>query len=838
MSCSSRKIQERGIALLVAIFALVLLSVIGLGLMYATNMETNINANYRDKQIAMYGAVSGLQEARDRLQPAAPSMPLPTEMPTLTNHQVFYIINPSSGETIAPWSSTNRYRDTELCQQGILGLTPTPGIPCTTLPSGTDWYTVIDNSDVASAPWNFATPTDMKWTRVTLKGNNMTPVPASGNAGVATQTCWGGNHQILKPAGYGGDCGPDGSIIKVTVTSPGVGYTSAPTVTFAAPPAGGLQATGTATIAGTVTGQLSSIDVTDPGSGYSVAPVVTIIGDGTGATATATIVPPGSPVTSVTLSDPGGQCYVTAPPVSFSGGGSGAVATAALETTPSCVAAWTFTKKCPSLEGTTASAIGLSGGGGSGFSGSVTFRNGSGNVDTQTIQDPGNGYTSNPTAVTDLTGCGTPTFTAIVGYRLASLTLVSGGSGYMTTPTVTVGSGSGSAVAAPTATATIGASVIGGTISGITLNTPGSGYTVPPAVVLTPLGSVTTPALATANLALTYSVSGITITDPGLGYTINPTVTLTGGGGTGATATASRANGSDYGRVFLVTSMSQTRSGARSMAQAELSSPVVGAWFPGALTLDGPSPILENMPNSTQYYIDGNDQDSCAEGVAEPHPAIGGYDDPNASPPTTSVDDIVDALPDDKLDHYIGSTPSPSVENIYGSLGETMSTPTGLKSLIDQVAGADGAYVYGSNPSSIALGSAASPVKVYVDGDLTLNGNPAAYGVLVVTGKLTMTGNFSWHGIVLVVGDGILDFGGGGTGTIYGTVLVAKIWDDYTAKNLLSSLGSPSVNWNGGGGNGIYYDHCLVENMIPIIPFTPPPSTKPLKILSTRTVTY
>ena len=46
-------------ALLVAMFTLVLLSVIGLGLMYATNMETIINANYRDKQIAMYGAMSG-----------------------------------------------------------------------------------------------------------------------------------------------------------------------------------------------------------------------------------------------------------------------------------------------------------------------------------------------------------------------------------------------------------------------------------------------------------------------------------------------------------------------------------------------------------------------------------------------------------------------------------------------------------------------------------------------------------------------------------------------------------------------------------------------------------
>ena len=94
MKALSQKSREKGMALLVAMFTLVLLSVIGLGLMYSTNMETIINSNYRDKQVSMYGALSGIQEARDRLQPAAPSMPLPTDMPTLTNHQVFYIINP------------------------------------------------------------------------------------------------------------------------------------------------------------------------------------------------------------------------------------------------------------------------------------------------------------------------------------------------------------------------------------------------------------------------------------------------------------------------------------------------------------------------------------------------------------------------------------------------------------------------------------------------------------------------------------------------------------------------------------------------------------------------
>jgi hypothetical protein len=176
--------------------------------------------------------------------------------------------------------------------------------------------------------------------------------------------------------------------------------------------------------------------------------------------------------------------------------------------------------------------------------------------------------------------------------------------------------------------------------------------------------------------------------------------------------------------------------------------------------------------------------------------------------------------------------------NVYNSLSETFKTPWGLKSFIDAVAGAPGAHVYGDDPGSIALGSAANPIVSYVDGDLSLAGNPSGYGILVVTGTLHMQGNFQWHGIILVVGDGIAEYGGGGNPQIDGTVFVAKIWDNYTDKNLLGALGSPTFDWNGGGGNGIYYDHCWVQNMIPMVPYYPPPSTRPLKILSTRTVTY
>src|SRR5215472_5516061 len=63
--------NERGIAMMVVLFALLLLSVVGLGMMYSTNMETSINGNYRDKQDASYAALAGIQEARERIRVAS-----------------------------------------------------------------------------------------------------------------------------------------------------------------------------------------------------------------------------------------------------------------------------------------------------------------------------------------------------------------------------------------------------------------------------------------------------------------------------------------------------------------------------------------------------------------------------------------------------------------------------------------------------------------------------------------------------------------------------------------------------------------------------------------------
>lgn len=78
------------------------------------------------------------------------------------------------------------------------------------------------------------------------------------------------------------------SVASVSITgNGGSGYTSAPTVTFSAPPAGGITATGTATIS---SGAVASVTITNPGNGYTSAPTITFSGgEGSGAAATATM---------------------------------------------------------------------------------------------------------------------------------------------------------------------------------------------------------------------------------------------------------------------------------------------------------------------------------------------------------------------------------------------------------------------------------------------------------------------------------------------------------------------------------------------------------------------
>src|SRR5260370_37264439 len=89
--------KERGVALLIALLALLLISAVGLGMVYMSNTETSINANYKDTQTAFFAMRAGLEEMRDRMRSDAtfPSGP-PTAIPGNPN-SILYFLDPSGG---------------------------------------------------------------------------------------------------------------------------------------------------------------------------------------------------------------------------------------------------------------------------------------------------------------------------------------------------------------------------------------------------------------------------------------------------------------------------------------------------------------------------------------------------------------------------------------------------------------------------------------------------------------------------------------------------------------------------------------------------------------------
>src|SRR5580704_13694561 len=130
----AHKRNERGVALFLAMFALVVVTSIGLGMMFLSDSETSVNSNFRDEQTAFYAAKTGLEEARDRMRSTSGSgvtisASLPTAKPGAAVG-VLYILNPTGSETVAPWTTTNAYFDDEICKEVTCGgaqVPPTTG---------------------------------------------------------------------------------------------------------------------------------------------------------------------------------------------------------------------------------------------------------------------------------------------------------------------------------------------------------------------------------------------------------------------------------------------------------------------------------------------------------------------------------------------------------------------------------------------------------------------------------------------------------------------------------------------------------------------------------------
>ena len=112
--------KEAGIALLISIFVLLLISVVAIALIVSSGTESALAGNYRASTSVYYAALSGLEEARGRLLPKNPSSfnntaPgfLPSPGTPLAVGNPVYIINPAGAEIVAPWDPASTYPDTQ-----------------------------------------------------------------------------------------------------------------------------------------------------------------------------------------------------------------------------------------------------------------------------------------------------------------------------------------------------------------------------------------------------------------------------------------------------------------------------------------------------------------------------------------------------------------------------------------------------------------------------------------------------------------------------------------------------------------------------------------------------
>jgi hypothetical protein len=267
--------------------------------------------------------------------------------------------------------------------------------------------------------------------------------------------------------------------------------------------------------------------------------------------------------------------------------------------------------------------------------------------------------------------------------------------------------------------------------------------------------------------------------------------------------------------VYVLTSLAVTQRGTRRMVQTEVSRKVSKLPnFPAALTLDGPGSTLTppyDAPNSNSFYVNGNDTSGCG---TTNQSAVAVTD-------TTTKTLTISGIPSNRYSHYTGvdgTSPDVGVVCPVGSttcagrsvLDPMLTSTSQLQALTSSLQeSAAPSNVYNGPQTNINLGSQAAPQITVVNGDLTMTGTTVGGGILLVTGTLTMSGNSSFYGVILVIGKGVFIANGGGNGSYNGSVLVANTTD--STGHLLPTLGPPVVDWSGGGGNGIYYNSCAIN---------------------------
>jgi hypothetical protein len=334
---------------------------------------------------------------------------------------------------------------------------------------------------------------------------NITKLTTITSGGVNTLTLTNGGTGYVAPVTVnfngGGGTGASATVTDLTYpvgnvffTNQGLNYTSDPTLTISAPPAGGTTATATP-IRGYPINTSAGVNISNTGTGYGAPPNVVFSPPPPIVNATATATVAGGLITGLTITD-AGLGYVANPIVTVTGGGGiNAVITANYSTTTTRITGFTITNAGTGY--TTAPTITITGGGG--ITAQATVNVTSGSLSGFNITNAGSGYTTAPTITIIPTAGGTGMAISVIlnttVWVIRGATITSAGSGYLTAPTLTVTGGTSS-------TPAVGGTILSnaGTIRTLTLVTGGTSYTTAPTLTFTGSGATGTGGAGTTTI--------------------------------------------------------------------------------------------------------------------------------------------------------------------------------------------------------------------------------------------------------------------------------------------------------------------------------------------------
>jgi hypothetical protein len=284
----------------------------------------------------------------------------------------------------------------------------------------------------------------------------------------------------------------------------------------------------------------------------------------------------------------------------------------------------------------------------------------------------------------------------------------------------------------------------------------------------------------------------------------------------GATALSGTVTAPQPKRI-LVRSTGYGPKGAVKRLEMVLNQSVFDFDAPAALTLRGAddgTPV--NFTTGSSGAKDYSGVDHQGVEIQLPSFAVSGGDVSHANSGISKHETVTDP----ELAYLDNGTPpaGSTVPALQVSTPDFLQTAEDAREALDALqttADSMGRYyapAAGSAYSVTAANTKANGIT-FVDGNCNLEGGS---GLLIVTGHLEISGNPNFDGVILVLGKGTVNRDGGGSGDIYGAMVVAAF-----DRNGSGGFTAPTFTTGGGGDAGFQYDSLAVSRALSAIGAAP-----------------